>query len=501
MKIALCQTSPLTGDIHGNIHFIREMCRNASAGGAGIAVFPADAITGYAPGSYDMYPGISSMADDAGRGLASSVGIPVIMGIAPSAGAAEGRAFARVIVNGTVSTIPSAGTMVTAGGVELFLADGTSPVPGDISPDIIVRLCTLPYLRKGIHSSRRTLAEDARKHSCPVLYMVQGGGQGEYIFPGGSSLVMPDGTVTASCPLFRPGMAIADTGSPSAAEPLPDDIELLRMALVAGIRDYTAKTGFSSVILGLSGGIDSALVAALACQAMGPENVRGITMPSPWSSGGSVDDSMQLARNLGIRCDRLPISPLYHAFRENLAPVLGAAPSGLADENIQARVRGTLLMTMSNATGAMVLATGNKSELAMGYCTMYGDMCGSLASIADLYKGDVYALARHINGGGGIIPRAIIDKAPSAELRENQKDEDSLPPYPVLDDILARYLDMKQTPQEIIQGGHDQRTVRDVINTVLANEYKRRQAAPILRVTDSSLGIDRNCHLLHRFRI
>jgi len=267
------------------------------------------------------------------------------------------------------------------------------------------------------------------------------------------------------------------------------------------VKDYMHKSGFKKCVLGLSGGIDSALTAAIACDAVGAENVFGITMPSKYSSVGSVDDSYKLAENLGIKIETVAIKGLYDQFRSDLDVVFHGMAEDVTEENIQARIRGTLLMSVSNKTGAMLLTTGNKSECATGYCTMYGDMCGGLAVISDLPKTLVYELSEHINrkAGRDIIPREIIEKAPSAELRPDQKDQDSLPPYDILDGILELYIEQRMSADEIVKYGYSKETVDFVLRLVNMNEYKRFQAAPGLKVTSKAFGIGRRIPLVKKF--
>ncbi|MBU0514653.1 MAG: NAD(+) synthase, partial [Proteobacteria bacterium] len=269
-------------------------------------------------------------------------------------------------------------------------------------------------------------------------------------------------------------------------------------ALVLGISDYVRKCGFKQVVLGLSGGIDSAVSCALAVMALGPENVVGVTMPGPYSSPGSVDDSRRLARNLGIEFLEVPIGRIFEAYLDSLEPHLRGRPPDVTEENIQARIRGNVLMALSNKFGYLVLTTGNKSELAVGYCTLYGDMVGGLAVIADVPKTMVYDLAHHLNRAGEVIPPGTITKAPSAELRPDQKDEDSLPPYDVLDRILFHYVDEGLSPAQIEAAGFDAEVVRWVTRTVNRNEYKRHQAAPVLKVTTKAFGVGRRMPIAAR---
>jgi NAD+ synthase/NAD+ synthase (glutamine-hydrolysing) len=279
-----------------------------------------------------------------------------------------------------------------------------------------------------------------------------------------------------------------------------EDEALLHDALVLGVRDYLGKCGFRSAVIGLSGGIDSAVTAVLAVAALGKENVRGVALPSQYSSVGSLEDAQALAENLGIQYDVVPIKAGFETAKQCLAPVFGDLPEDVTEENMQARLRGLLLMAMSNKFGSLVLTTGNKSELAVGYCTLYGDMCGGLAVISDVPKTMVYRLARWMNRDGEVIPISTIEKPPSAELRPDQKDEDSLPPYDVLDAILERYVVEGQSADEIIAGDFDADIVRRIARLIDLNEYKRRQAAPGLKVTSKAFGVGRRIPVAQRYR-
>ena len=505
MKIALCQTNPVIGDIAANAAVICRMAGEAAGEGADVAVFPEYALSGFAQGSFNMFPGLTELCSQTALAVAREVSIPVIMGsIETDIMQRETIPVILILEKGGIRCrFEAQGTMqrahtVTINGKNFLLASGFAPLPFEYSCDVEIRMDSTLFTWNSRSRERPFHIHDIRH---PLIYVNLAGGQGEYIYTGGSLCAGARGEITSCCPMFEESMVVADTTAGGTGITDTDNLDILRRALVSGIRDYARKSGFSRAVIGLSGGIDSALTAYLACEALGADNVMGITMPSPFSSTGSIDDSVLLAQNLGMRIETIPITRLYSTFREELAHIFKGLPEGLAEENIQARARGSLLMAVSNKTGAMVLATGNKSELAMGYCTLYGDMCGSLAVISDLYKMDVYSLSRYINREKEIIPAAIIEKAPSAELRENQKDEDSLPPYPVLDAILHRYLDRGMGPDSIISEGFDPVIVRGVINQVIANEFKRRQAAPGLRVSRSAFGIDRSCPVLNRYRV
>jgi NAD+ synthetase len=335
------------------------------------------------------------------------------------------------------------------------------------------------------------------------------GGNDELIFDGNSLAFDAAGNLMAAGAAFAEDLVLVDLDSPAAIQPATvKPAAALHEALVLGLHDYARKCGFKSVVLGLSGGIDSAVTACLAVAALGPENVMGVSMPSQFSSKGSRDDAGELARNLGIRWETIPIQAVFEQFKGSLQPAFKGLPEDTTEENIQARIRGTTLMALSNKFGHLLLTTGNKSELAVGYCTLYGDMNGGLGVIADVPKTMVYELARHINESGkrkagrpGFpIPEASITKAPSAELRPNQTDQDTLPPYDVLDAIIKRYVEEAKSAAEIVkETGYDEKLVRDVVRKIDLNEYKRKQAPPCLRVTTKAFGIGRRVPIAQRY--
>lgn len=360
------------------------------------------------------------------------------------------------------------------------------------------------------------LARYARDGRVPVAYLNLVGGNDELVFDGGSLVLDDRGRVGAGAALFSEDLLVADVvrdasgrarvvpvaGGPSGAGDDADDpLEALRRALVLGIRDYAAKCGFKSAVLGLSGGIDSALVAALAVDALGKENVTGLGMPSPFSSEGSVSDARALASNLGIRFEVLPIGPLFSSAKDALSPVFAGRSEDVTEENLQARARGLLVMAFSNKFGALVLSTGNKSELAVGYCTLYGDMCGGLAPISDLPKMRVYALARHLNARAGrtLIPEASLTKPPSAELRPGQTDQDTLPPYPVLDAVLESLVERGLSLEATARRTRASRAIVERVARLLdLSEYKRRQAAPGLKISAKAFGTGRRVPIAQR---
>jgi NAD+ synthase (glutamine-hydrolysing) len=341
----------------------------------------------------------------------------------------------------------------------------------------------------------------ARKSGCPVALCNLVGGNDELVFDGGSMVFNGAGELIAKARAFEEDFVVVETESSSPIfPPTPLDEEYVYRALVLGLRDYFHKCGFKSAVLGLSGGIDSALVACLAVAALGADHVQGVSLPSQFSSQGSLDDARLLAKRLGLRYDVIPIQPCFEAVKQQVKPAFGGRPEDTTEENIQARLRGVILMALSNKFGSLLLTTGNKSELAVGYCTLYGDMCGGLAVISDVPKTMVYRLARWINRDHELIPSASITKPPSAELRPDQTDQDSLPPYEILDAILDHYVVHGRSLAEIVQLGFAAETVKQVIRLIDINEYKRRQAAPGLKVTSKAFGVGRRFPIAQRYR-
>jgi NAD+ synthetase len=368
--------------------------------------------------------------------------------------------------------------------------------------DVLLNLSASPFQLGKPAVRRSMMAEVARTAGVPVVYANASGGQDQLVFDGHSLVAAADGRIARQLPGFTEACATVDLGAlPPGEEPLSraEDAAQLYDALVLGLRDYVTKCGFRSVCLGLSGGIDSALTAVLAAEALGAKNVHGLTMPSPYSSGGSVDDSVALARHLGIRCDTVPIAAAFASVKESLAPLFAGTREDVTEENMQARIRGLYLMALSNKFGHLLLTTGNKSELAVGYCTIYGDMCGGLAVISDLPKTRVYELSRWINREREVIPWSTIDKPPSAELRPDQKDQDTLPPYEILDGILELYVERQLSAEEIAAAGYDENLVRWVQRRVDLNEWKRQQAAPGLKVTSTAFGMGRRMPIVQGF--
>ncbi|MFN4943076.1 MAG: NAD+ synthase [Akkermansiaceae bacterium] len=366
--------------------------------------------------------------------------------------------------------------------------------------DLILNMSASPFHLGKPACRRQMLSDVAKEARVPVVYCNSMGGNDQLVFDGHSVVVDATGEVIAQLSGFTEESRVVDVAAGGEVETLrASDAEQLYSALVLGLRDYATKCGFSSVCLGLSGGIDSALTAVIAADALGSENVHGLTMPSPYSSSGSVTDSFDLAKNLGIRCDEISISAAFESVKKTMAPLFEGRKEDVTEENMQARLRGLLLMALSNKDNHLLLTTGNKSELAVGYCTIYGDMCGGLAVISDLPKTKVFEVARWINRDQERIPWNTIEKPPSAELRPDQKDQDTLPEYDVLDQILELYVEQHLGAEEIVERGFDETMVRWIQRRVDLNEWKRQQAAPGIRVTSKAFGIGRRMPIAQRF--
>ncbi|MFH0976497.1 MAG: NAD+ synthase [Spirochaetota bacterium] len=366
--------------------------------------------------------------------------------------------------------------------------------------DILINISASPYVKEKNDLKWKMISKTARRHKLPIIYVNQVGGNDSLVFDGHSFYINGKGEMKVIAAGFKEDIVVFDIeDNHKTIKPSENGMEDIRKALELGISDYFYKCGFKSAVLGLSGGIDSALTAVLAAEALGPDKVTGITMPSIYSSAGSVDDSKKLAQNLGIKIEEIAIKEIFDMYNNLMSNVFKGMPRDVTEENLQARIRSNILMAFSNKFGSLLLTTGNKSELAMGYCTLYGDMAGGLAVISDLPKNMVYELSRHINSGKEIIPIDSLLKPPSAELRENQKDQDTLPPYEILDRILECYIEKQLSADEIIALGFDRRTVNDILTVVNRNEYKRRQAAPGIKVTSKAFGIGRRLPIAQRF--
>lgn len=370
-------------------------------------------------------------------------------------------------------------------------------------PDLMINISASPFSYGHAVERIQVVQKNALRYNLPIFYTNHVGAQTEIIFDGGSLVVAPNGQVVEELPYFVEKLAIYEledvvTATSSTFQP-KDKYPLVHEALLTGIRDYFGKLGFSKAVLGLSGGIDSAVTAVLATQALGRENVRVALMPSAFSSEHSIEDARKLAENLGIHYDIIPIQETFEAFQKSLEPYFKGLPFNITEENIQARCRGTILMALSNKFGHILLNTSNKSEAAVGYGTLYGDMAGGLSVIGDLYKTEVYALARYLNRNEEIIPQNTIVKPPSAELRPNQQDSDSLPDYADLDEILYQYIEREQGPREIVAMGFDQELVQRILRLVNINEFKRHQTAPVLRVSSKAFGMGRRMPIVAKY--
>ena len=546
MRIACAQLDLLIADLPGAMAAIRQAAHEAAAAGARLLVCPElAAVGGYPPRDLLERRHLVEAQWAAVQDLARDLPLPVVLGaVEPlEPGVGPGIANAAVVLHRgqVVATYhkrllptydvfderryfrPGHSPMVVeVDGLRLgltvcediwneaFSADGSvaaglryrqDPVAELAGKcDLVVNVSASPY-HLGKSALRRQVAlAAARRARCPVIYTNQVGGQDELLFDGDSGVATPDGRWLAALPRWQDGTGIVDLeATPDTRRESPDANDDLHAALVRGIRDYCRKTGQKRVVLGLSGGIDSALVAALAADALGADAVTGLLMPGPFSSPGSVTDAETLARALGVRTHTLSIVPGYEAALAALAPVFSGTTFGLAEENLQSRLRGLLVMATANKLGAMALTTGNKSELATGYCTIYGDMNGGLAPLGDLYKTQVWDLSRHLNAVAGFerIPVASIDKPPSAELRPNQTDQDSLPPYPVLDRILHALLEENRDPATLTD--EDPALVQRILRLLEVNEFKRRQGAPVLRVSTKAFGVGRRIPMARKF--
>ena len=374
-------------------------------------------------------------------------------------------------------------------------------------PDIILNISASPFAYDHAQERIDVVKANVIKYKKPLFYCNTVGSQTDVVFDGGSLVFSPDGEVYDELPYFEECIRTYDLSavinkekdSGTHGEQRKEKYELIHDAILLGIRDYFGKLGFKSAVLGLSGGIDSALTCTLAVRALGKENVMGLMMPSRYSSEGSVNDAVALAKNLGIRYEIIEIEPMYAKFLEQLKPVLEDRPFNVTEENIQARVRGTLLMAASNKLGHILLNTTNKSEMSVGYGTLYGDLCGGISVLGDVYKTEVYQLVKYVNKDIPVIPLNSITKPPSAELRPGQKDSDSLPPYDILDSILYQYIEKKMGPKEIVALGNDEALVKRILRMVNINEFKREQTAPVIRVSCKAFGMGRRVPIVGKY--
>lgn len=538
MKIALAQINPTVGDFAGNVQKILAFTRDASEAKADLVMFPELAVCGYPPADFLEKPSFVARAEEAIQEIAAATAtlpIAVLCGYVSAAPQGSGKHVqnsAALLSQGKKQFSQSkmllpfydvfdeqryfqpaarqenysfAGEKLAITICEdawndksywekrLYESDPIESLMRD-GGSLILNISASPFWEGKREVRTSMLSAIAKRHRAGVMIVNQVGGNDSLIFDGSSLAIAPDGRVIAQAKSFEEDLIFVDTKE-MQGELHSLDLDATAanyQALVVGTRDYVRKCGFKKVLIGLSGGIDSALVAAVAVDAVGKENVIGIGMPSQYSSTGSVDDSKRLAENLGIRFEVLPIKNIFDQYIHTLSPLFQGLPADLTEENLQSRTRGMLLMALSNKFNALVLTTGNKSEMSVGYCTLYGDMVGALAVIGDVLKTKVYEICRYLNREREIIPEEILVKPPSAELRPDQKDTDSLPPYDILDPILQAYVERYESPEYISRTyGFPVELVRSVVKLVERSEYKRQQAAPVLKVTPKAFGMGR----------
>ncbi|HUK38605.1 MAG TPA: NAD+ synthase [Methanomicrobiales archaeon] len=536
MRLLLLQLNPTIGDLPGNAAKIREGVVSAGRGSADLIVTPELALTGYPPRDLLLFRRYVEKALETARALAADLSgfPPVLVGAAQPNPASVGRPLSNVALllrGGEVVGVFGKTLLPTydvfdedryfepAVGPQILELAGTK-VGISICEDIwndadfwnqkryhsdpiqelvkagakcLVNISASPFTAGKQQLREKMLSGIARKYGIPLLYVNQAGGNDDLVFDGRSCAFNASGSLIARAAAFAEDRLAVDIFGNAPAGVHPDDFSPeaeIWNALVLGTRDYVRKTGFARALIGLSGGIDSSLVAAIAVEALGRENVLGVLMPSPFSSGGSVTDAQALGSALGIRTTLIPISGIMYAFDGALAAEFAGLARDITEENLQARIRGTLLMALSNKSGALLLSTGNKSEIAVGYCTLYGDTNGALAVIADVPKTMVYRIARWINARGPapVIPESVFLKAPSAELRPDQTDQDTLPPYDLLDEVLHRLIELHESPAEIVAAGFDPAVAYRIAHMVKIAEFKRKQLPPGIKVTDRAFG-------------
>jgi len=541
MKIALAQLNFHIGNFEHNTNKIISYIEKAKAEGAELVVFSELAVCGYPPRDFLEFDDFIKRCEDSILQIASHCNdIAAIVG-GPSVNPnpmgkdlynsafflAEGKikqvAHKALLPNYDVfdeyryfepcldfSIVEWKGNKIALTVCEDLWNLGDDPMyvacPMEMliksKPDCIINIAASPFDYKHAEKRKEILGLNARKYGIPLVYVNQTGAQTELLFDGGSMILNKKGETCLSLPFFEESMQIANpfeiADKPIKSKPI-SDIEKIHDALVMGIKDYFAKMGFSKAILGLSGGIDSAVTMVLAARALGSQNVLGVLLPSEFSTGHSIKDAIDLAENLGAPYHTIPIKELVDTGLESLNPYFKGLPFSIAEENLQARLRAVLLMALSNKFGHILLNTSNKSEAAVGYGTLYGDMCGGISVLGDVYKTQVYELANYINKDMEVIPVNSIVKAPSAELRPDQKDSDSLPDYAILDKLLMEYIENRKGPQEIINMGFDEALVNRVLKMVNSNEYKRHQTPPILRVSTKAFGMGRKMPIVARY--
>jgi NAD+ synthase (glutamine-hydrolysing) len=546
MKITLAQLNPTVGDIRGNLAKVTRTLSQCSKDSPDLVVFPELFLVGYPPRDLLERPSFIARTEEAIRELSEvSQKYPqtgIIVGAPKPRQQSTGKGLhnsalllyqGRLIFTQHKSLLPTYDVFDEPRyfdpapedrvvkfkdkilGISICEDAWNDPalwhrptysydpieVLAEKGADLIINIAASPFHRGKEKLRYDIVRSHATKHRIPFLFVNQVGANDELIFDGRSICLDGAGDLMAVLPPFVEQVETISVDGPGIRDPYvpQEEIASVHQALVLGVRDYMDKCDFSSAILGLSGGIDSAVTCCIAVEAVGTENVVAVTMPGPYSSTGSIEDSRKLAENLGIRFEVIPISPAYEAYIKSLQDHFKGREPDITEENFQARIRGNILMALSNKFGHLVLSTGNKSELAVGYCTLYGDMSGGLSVIADVPKTMVYELAQYMNRDSIIIPQETVNKPPSAELRENQTDQDTLPPYEVLDEILHYYVDEHYSMADLLQHNFDPETVKWVIRTVDRNEYKRRQAVPGLKVTSKAFGIGRRMPIAAKF--
>lgn len=545
MKVALAQLNFHIGNFEGNTRKMLEAVAEAKASGADLICFPELATCGYPPRDFLEFDDFVLLAEQSvDRLREASEGIGIVVGSPSRNPVIEGKdlynsAFflheKRVVHVQHKALLPTYDVFdeyryfepakefgcftfhdkkialticedIWNVGNEnpMYTISPLDELAGE-RPDLIINLSASPFSYEQAETRIGVVRANALRYAAPVLYVNHVGAQTELIFDGGSLAVRADGEVYEELPYFREALAYVDTEElrrgAGAGEQVKDRLPLIHDALVTGVRDYFGKLGFKRALLGLSGGIDSALTAVILARALGPDNVTGLLMPSQFSTGHSVADAEALVQNLGIRSELIPISSVYDSYMELLGPHFAGRAFDVTEENIQARIRGMILMAFSNKFGGILVNTTNKSEMAVGYGTLYGDLCGGLSVLGDVYKTEVFALARWINRDAEIIPVHSIEKPPSAELRPNQKDEDSLPPYELLDGILYQYIEKRRDPADIVSLGFDAALVKRALRLVNINEFKRYQTAPVLRVSPKAFGFGRRVPIVGKYLI
>lgn len=543
MRIAIAQFNAHIGNFEGNLAKMLRMTESARQEGADIICFPELATCGYPARDFLEFDDFIRQADASIQTLAQAArGIAIVVGSPTRNPNPEGKdlynsvyflAYGRVEFVQHKALLPTYDVfdeyryfqpaaefkIVEYMGKRIALTvcediwnvGNENPLyticPMDemmlFQPELMINVSASPFSHNHAPERIHVIRANVERYNVPIFYVNHVGGQTELLFDGGSVVMSPNGNVHDEMPFFEECIRVYEldevmAGQKQVEQPR-EKIDLMHDALLMGIRDYFGKLGLKKAILGLSGGIDSAVTVVLAARALGADNVRVLLMPSQYSSDHSVNDARQLAQNLGVQYDLLPVEPMYQAYMETLKPHFWGFPFNITEENLQARIRGMLLMAFSNKFGHILLNTSNKSEMAVGYGTLYGDMCGGLSVLGDVYKTEVYELAHYINKDGEMIPENSISKPPSAELRPDQKDSDSLPDYDILDAVLYNYIERHQGPKELIEMGFDDALVKRVLRMVNINEFKRHQTAPVLRVSAKAFGMGRRMPIVGKY--